>query len=269
MELSLDVNVIRGEILARTPETARLLEDGREALQKGNPESAERLFGECVSKLPEDRKEFAEAERTIALFQKQYAGGDWTHLPVGSDLAWLRHDGSWTWNGTTGRISARAESSRARRLFRGNLGDSFEVRGKFAFPATTGPNTGFGVIVGHAPFSAPRRAIYWFSARVYGRGTERSRVGWSELFYDLQSTRGESVRCELKKENSFILRRKGRMIDFSINDDPVLEKFNAPDRLRSGEGAFGFGFWAGADAPPCEIWDCEARPLRAEKGKSF
>jgi hypothetical protein len=191
-----------------------------------------------------------------AEFQIAFENGEWSPLPVTSRYAWHQLDGGGEWGENLKRLKfKRADLTRL--LFKGDLGDRFEVRGKFKADLAGKWHGGFGVAFGHQPFGTGEFVQGWYIVGVHSVEAQPAA--------HLRTTTGDNQLMTLSlpanAESTFYFQRDKNRISFAIGDTKILDRHEFPDHLPAGEGAFGFGFIGSTLNTGTEVWDCEARKI--------
>lgn len=191
-----------------------------------------------------------------AEFQIAFEKGEWSPLPVTSRFSWHQLDGGGEWGENLKRLKfKRADFTRL--LFKGDLGDRFEVRGKFKADLAGKWHGGFGVAFGHQPVGTGEFVQGWYIVGVHSVEAQPTA--------HLRTTTGDvklmTLSLPANAETTFNFQRDKNRISFAIGDTKILDRYEIPDDLPAGEGAFGFGFIGSTLNTGTEIWDCEARKL--------
>jgi hypothetical protein len=189
-------------------------------------------------------------------FQIAFEKGAWSPLPVTSRFSWHQLDGGGEWGENLKRLKFR-RSNFTRLLFRGTLGDRFEVRGKFKADFSGKWRGGFGVVFGHQPFGAGEYVQGWYVIEAHSVEAQPA----AHLRTPTSDIKLMTLSLPANAETTFNFQRDGNRISFAIGDTKILDRQEIPGNLPAGDGAFGIGFSGSTLNSGTEIWDCEARKL--------
>ncbi len=230
-----------------------------DAEEKDAKRTAEKPQGDDQDKKAADptAANLLEAEVALADFNLKYPNGDWTPLPLHLRGAWKVADGNMAWDKAKGRARFTSTWEFGKSLFRGALGSAFEVRGHFV---TSRPPAnkygGFGVYFGHSAPDTGRLSRFWYSARV----DMRSPNDFGYCVVPMYSTDPKDKKAKWNPDNTFLFRREGEKISFSVNGNAAFQR-SVDAGAPSGEAAFGLGIIAFPENSFVDAWELEARKL--------
>lgn len=258
--LNLNVAFVLRDTLLRTSKGGADYLKGVEALKNDRFAEAVTLF-EAVEKhahplsLP-----LLRADITLAKFQEQFARGEWTKLPVGEWYCWLDLAGDMASIKSIGGMQLSSKFEFSKVLFRGKLGDNFELRGHQAHSRPPHPG-GLGIFNGHTPMGSGRGESFWWTMRIDCDGPEKSLMQWAPK-YDGADDNSKMPRAKTKGVTDFRYRCENGVVTLGIAGKEKVCTGKLPADAPSGEGAFGFGILGRGKGCSTEIWDVEVRRIK-------
>ena len=260
--LNLNATLLQCDTMLRTGVTQEDYEAGLKAKKEGRHAEALAFF-ETAQKVQDPiGRHLLKGEVELAKFQKQFATGEWARMPLDTWHCWLDLEGSATWDEKTKRMRFTSTWEFGKALFRGTLGENFEVRGKLGHSRPPNPG-GLAIFCGHSPFGTGRSAAWWRTIRVDCAGPNQSTI---QFVHKYDGERGQIPRLNTLQKKDFVFRREAGKVTFSIGGKVYRKKEMGPESP-SGEAAFGFGVLGHGKGSWSEVWDVEARKLDVAKAK--
>lgn len=259
-----DLDFVIGDALSRGgPEHERYAEAGRQ-LARGEGAEAEAGYRQLMEKAVPAARPLLRGDVRLAQFHRQLAAGEWAALPLDEPLCWRHPNGQFAWRADDKRVRLTTPDRASRTLFRGRLGERFELRGHFV--NSHGPDhqsSGFAILSGHTPFGAGQDRIGHWSVRVDCVGTRTNSV--QSVYNFALRPQAEQKKIPWQADNVFLYHYDKGIVEFTLNDRKLLEAENVggPSEF-TGSGAIGFSVIAngpGGPASVADLWQVEARRL--------
>lgn len=261
---NLNTYLLQGDTVLRGGKTRKDYEAGLKAKKDGRYDEAQRHFEAAQEVQDPIGAYLLKGEVELAKFQRKYETGEWTKMPLETWHCWLDLEGDAVWVKETKRLRFTSSWEFGKTLFRGKLGENFEVRGKLAHSRPPYPG-GLAIFCGHSSYGTGRSAAWWRTVRVDCAGPKRSKI---QFVHKYSGARDESKlpRLDTIKQNEFVFRRQDGVVSFSIGGKEY-QKGELGDRYPGGEAAFGFGILGHGKGSWSEVWEVEARLLEPEGRK--
>lgn len=249
------------DVMLRGGKTRLDYEAGLEAKEKGHYEEALQRFQAAQKVQDPIGAHLLKGEVELAKFQKKFATGEWTKMPLDTWHCWLDLEGDASWMEESKRMRFTSTWEFGKTLFRGTLGENFEVRGKLHHSRPPYPG-GLAIFCGHSPYGTGRSAAWWRTMRVDCAGPKQSKF---QFVHKYSGARDESKlpRLNTLKQNEFLFRRMEGTVTFKMGGK-ILQEGDLGDRYPAGEAAFGFGILGHGKGSWSEVWDVEARKLETK-----
>ncbi len=238
-------------------------EAGLKALDDGKPDEAITHFQAVQAKPDPWARTLTAAELRLAEFQKNFSTGNWTPLPLSESLCWTQLDGSSEWDANSGRLRMTTSWHFSKTLFRGRLGETFELRGHFktSRPPRQEPG-GLAIYCGHPPEGTGRNNTYWWTVRIDSKDNENLFVHFAPG-YEGQAEKDRKV-VPWKDDHVFVYRRDHDKVSFWLEGKEIIHEMEMSENQQGGEDSAGFGF-LGYQGGKTEVWGTEARKLGSDQ----
>ena len=256
--LSQDPVLPMHDTVIRASPAREAYEKGLAALDAGRPAEARAQFKAALAPAGEPGRIYLNAELVLADFQERFASGEWTAVPLHERFCWNFSEGRMEWLAAEKRARFTSNWEFGKILFRGALGDSYEVRGHFVptRPEENRRGAGLGVFCGHSPDTCGRAAASWWVGRVDTRNATQMTMDF-DMKYGAETKLRKQVNWAA--DTTFLMRRQKGRITFQVGSQELQTEI--PADAPGGSGAFGLGLMAWPQTGFCDIWSVEARKL--------
>lgn len=262
--IEVDLDFVIGDALSRGgPDRESYAEAGRQ-LARGEAAEAEARYRQLTAKAEPAARPLLRADVRLAQFHRQFAAGEWAPLPLDEPQCWRHPLGYFSWRPDDKRVRLATPERVSRTLFRGRLGDRFELRGHFT--NGHGPDhqgSGLAILSGHTPLGAGQDQIGFWAVRVDSVNEKTNSVQAVQNFG--LRPEAEQKKIPWEADSHFLYHYENGVVDFTVNEQPVLRGKDVGGAEEfTGSGALGFGVLAsgpGGPASVTDIWQVEARRL--------
>jgi hypothetical protein len=254
------------DTILRAGPAHEVYEKGVAALEAGHPAEARANFQTALGTAGHAAGKLLRAQIALADFQERFDAGEWAAIPLHERLCWIHSEGSMEWLADERHARLTSTWDFGKILFRGALGDSYEVRGHFrpTRPDENKKSAGISIFCGYSPDTCGRAMARWWIGRVDTRNSTQMSMDFAYMF-DGNTKLRQGI--SYNKDSTFLMRRDTGHITFHCGGKQL--QADIPAGAPSGPGAFGVGVIAAPGIGYTDVWDLEARRLtdanRAEK----
>ena len=261
-KLNLNVPIVLRDTLLRGGPSSADYEKGVQAFSGGRYAEALKHFEVVKKTATPFSMLLLDAHIRLVQFQEQFAKGDWTPMPTDNWYCWFDLAGQGKWNPKNSRLRFTSDWEFSKFLFRGKLGNNFELRGKLDHSREPHPG-GLAIFNGFPPIGAGRTDAFWWTLRVDCDGYEKSMIQWAPKF-DAADDDKKLPRIKTNGGAPFVYRCENGKVTFSIGGKANVTKGKLGKDSPQGEGAFGFGVLGHGIASWSDVWALEVRMLDAK-----
>ncbi len=259
-DLNVDWKLMFSEIWLHKGDAREDYAKGVEALGARRFDEAGKFFQDAIPKAHRDAIPLLSANIALADFQQRYNKGGWVAIPAHQRLCWNQSDGENIWDPEAKRLKLTGDWVFGKSLFRGKLGQNFEVRGHFKTTGAGPRSAGFGIYCGQSPMFTGRGRSSWWSVRVDCNNPKENAVCFSFKY----SAEKKRINIPWEEDNEFLYRRENGRVSFSVGGRELITGREIGNDAPSGECAWGIGVLGQGNGASSEVWDLEARRLDRE-----
>ena len=254
------------DTVLRAGPARELYEKGVASLAAGHPAEARVHFEGAIEPAGKAGAKFLDAQIALTKFQEQFDAGKWATITLNDRLLWHYSEGGMEWLADEKHARLTSTWEFGKILFRGALGDSYEVRGHFR-PTRVDENkksSGLSVFCGYSPDTCGRALTSWWVGRVDTRNSTQMSMDFAPMFGGNSKLKQTIA---FNKDSVFLMRRDKGRITFVCGGKQLETDF--PADVPSGPCAFGIGVIGSPGISYTDVWDFEARKItdanRAQK----
>jgi hypothetical protein len=237
-------------------EAAAARDEAEAAYAKGDLEAAHAGFAKAGQLSKDAAAAWLHSRLNIVDFERALAKGDWVKVTGEMGAEWMGVEGEYQTK--DGVLSPVGNNQPGLVIYRGRVGENFELRGVFEIQAPTRQGQNFEVVIDFHP----EHVKDWMSCALYQEAGGMIVASPLHKHYSLDERDLRKV-VTLEESNRFLVRSQDGLVTFELNDRPLLDGFLAPEsHAKRPNSQIGFASSKSAIGNTTTIREIEVRRLK-------